>query len=360
MITEKNPVGIIRFDHLEYTTKNPHDLKRLFHAFGFKVTEEERTATRHSLVMSAGTMWFVLSNSTDINNYNFKYLEKHGGGVSAIAFEVVDIDHAIKEAVSRGAIQLEEITIFQKENSIWKRTAVQGFGDVRNIFIQRQEFTSFAPGYVSVSDPEALNDTNNPNLVHLDHLTNNVPNGEMEKWVSFYQKTYGFDVVRYFEIKGEKTALRSKVVRSENKWVCIPINEPWDANGSDQITEYIIRHNGPGVQHIAMSCKDILTTVKKLKANGFEFLTPPPHSYYEMLPNRVKGIVENIPALEDEAILVDGDDTGYLLQIFTKDQIGPVFFEIIERKGHDGFGDGNFQALFDAIERDQMIRGVLK
>ncbi|MCK6603077.1 MAG: 4-hydroxyphenylpyruvate dioxygenase [Bacteroidetes bacterium] len=359
MKTTENPLGIIRIDHLEFTTSSPGTLISLFHALGMKKTAEKHTPALSQSLMQTGKISFLISQPSGAD-YNRQYLDRHDGGVSAIAFLVEDAEAALAEALRRGAEQRIPLEIVQQGTGIYKRTGIQGFGDVLNLFIERTGFPAFSPGFSSVDDPGSLPDDRNPGLIHLDHLTNNVPFGEMQKWVDFYHRIYGFEAVRYFEIKGEKTALRSKVVRSANKQVTIPINEPWGPDGDDQISEFIRRHRGSGVQHIALSCRDILKTVKKLRSAGFEFLTPPPHSYYEMVPERVPAVSENLAELEAESILVDGDETGYLLQIFTKDQIGPSFFEMIERKGHDGFGDGNFQALFDAIERDQMQRGVLK
>lgn len=355
----KNPLGIIRIDHLEFTTGNAESLQTLFHALGMKITATRKSGSLSQWLMQTSKTNFIISHSKE-RDYNRQYLDDHQGGVSAIAFLVEDTEKALAEALKRGAKQRLPLEISQQKGGIYKRAGIQGFGDVLNIFIEKSDFSDFAPGFSAFEDKEALSDDANPGLIHLDHLTNNVPFGEMNKWVDFYNQIYGFEAVRYFEIKGEKTALRSKVVRSSNKQVTIPINEPWGPDGNDQITEFITRHKGAGVQHIALSCKDIVKTVKSLRKNGFEFLTPPPHSYYEMVPGRVPNVKENLAELEANSILVDGDEQGYLLQIFTKDQIGPSFFEVIERKGHDGFGDGNFQALFDAIERDQLDRGVLK
>lgn len=356
----KNPLGVKAFAYLEFTTDNLAQLESMYNRFGFVTISTSEKQNLTSWLMTAGKMTVILSDSKMPGEYNHEYLKKHEGGVSAMAFLVEDAGKAADEAVKRGARLLEAVTVLEENGKKFRRSAIQGFGDVRNIFIESDYSMNDMPGFKPLTNVKTISPDLNPKLVHLDHLTNNVPHGEMDKWVKFYETIFGFESVRYFEIKGEKTALRSKVVRSHDKAVCIPINEPWEADGLDQITEYIKRHKGPGVQHIAMSTEKILPTVQTLKKNGFEFLTPPPHTYYEALPNRVPNFHEDIPALENEAILADGDDTGYLLQIFTKDQIGPVFYEIIERHGHDGFGDGNFQALFDAIERDQMIRGVLK
>jgi len=195
-------------------------------------------------------------------------------------------------------------------------------------------------------------------VARIDHLTNNVPKGEMKKWVDFYTKVYGFKVTRYFDIKGEKTGLQSEVVQLPNGAVIIPINEPDAENGKSQIQEFLDRHNGAGVQHIALTCSNIIDTIGDLRERGINFLKIPP-TYYEDIPKRDFKVTEDLQTLEKRQLLVDGDPEGYLLQIFTDTYVGPLFFEFIQRKGHNGFGEGNFQALFNAIERDQEERGYL-
>jgi 4-hydroxyphenylpyruvate dioxygenase len=181
----------------------------------------------------------------------------------------------------------------------------------------------------------------------------------MEKWVEFYQKIYGFKITRYFDIKGAKTGLESKVVQMPNGAVIIPINEPDTENSQSQIQEFLDLHKGPGVQHIALTTTNIIKTVEELHERKFKFLEIP-NTYYKDIPKRDFSVKEDLQELEKNQILVDGDSKGYLLQLFSKTYIGPLFFEYIQRKGHDGFGEGNFQALFDAIERDQKDRGYIK
>ncbi|WP_374031367.1 4-hydroxyphenylpyruvate dioxygenase [Bdellovibrio bacteriovorus] len=192
----------------------------------------------------------------------------------------------------------------------------------------------------------------------VDHFTNNVPKGEMDKWQRFYEDVFGFYEAKFFDIRGSKTGLLSRAMRSPCGKFSVPINEPTEEKS--QIQEYLDEYKGSGIQHIALLTNDINYSLESLKSSDIQFLTPPPHTYYEMIPERVPGVTEDISRLEKNAILVDGDKTGkYLLQIFTKNTFGPIFYELIQRKGHDGFGDGNFQALFDAIERDQRDRGYL-
>ncbi|MCB0370498.1 MAG: 4-hydroxyphenylpyruvate dioxygenase, partial [Bdellovibrionales bacterium] len=194
-------------------------------------------------------------------------------------------------------------------------------------------------------------------MINIDHFTNNVPKGEMQKWCDFYEKTFNFKDVRYFDIKGQKTGLQSRVMRSPCGTFSIPINEPTE--GKSQIQEYLEEYKGSGIQHLALLTNDIVHTLESSKSQNLEYLTPPPNTYYEMLKDRLPIVKEDVNQLQQNAILVDGDPEGYLLQIFTKNVIGPIFYEIIQRKNHFGFGEGNFQALFDAIERDQELRGYL-
>ena len=193
-------------------------------------------------------------------------------------------------------------------------------------------------------------------LTFIDHMTNNVPMGDMDKWYDFYVKVFNFRQIKYFDIEGKKTGLLSRAMRSPCDGITIPINEPKD--NKSQIQEYLEEYRGPGIQHVALHTDDIIKSVSILKDRGVEFLDVP-DTYYEALPKRLPQITEDISQLQALKILADGDSEGYLLQIFTKNVIGPIFFEIIQRKNHGGFGEGNFQALFDAIEEDQRCRGYL-
>jgi 4-hydroxyphenylpyruvate dioxygenase len=184
-----------------------------------------------------------------------------------------------------------------------------------------------------------------------------VPKGEREKWVDFYKTIFNFHEVRKFDIKGKMTGLTSKAMRSPCRKITIPINEPTE--GKSQIQEYLDEYRGSGIQHLALLTGDIIATVQQLSGSGITFLDRAPDTYYDAIPGRVPNVTEDMKTVKDLSILVDGDDTGYLLQIFTKNLIGPIFFEVIQRKGHTGFGDGNFQALFEAIEADQKKRGYL-
>lgn len=361
-INEQNPLGVIRLDHIEYTTQNLESMHELYTRLGFSRIQDHTCAKHDMYYYTQADMDIIFTIGKEEGVFQYDYYQKHGEGVCTLAFLVEDVEHALNEAIKRGAEMLSDIKENELEGTTYKTAAIKGFGDVRNLFVERSgKTTLFGPQFSIIENPEMVPDDRNPNLIRVDHLTNNVYQGDMEKWVQFYEDIYGFKQVRYFDIKGMKTGLFSKVVCSYNREIIIPINEPDDSAGYSQIQEYLDEHKGEGVQHIAMTTNNIVETVRMMKKNGFEFLDITP-TYYELLPTRLPGIEdkEDLKPLQEESILVDGDVNSYLLQIFTSNQVGPLFFEIICRKGHDGFGEGNFQALFDSIERDQEKRGVLK
>lgn len=355
-ISEDNPLGILGIDHLEFTCDTlDTPTKKLFYTFGFQKTYENKELTTE--LFTQGQVRFLLVAAKDETLHSRKYFNDHKEGVSKISFLVEDCEHAIKTAIERGAELIEDLKIEESEHGTYKTAIIQGFGDVLNEFIERPK-TFFRPGYTKLdSDSEAQ--PLNARVARIDHLTNNVPKGEMRKWVDFYQKVYGFKVTRYFDIKGVKTGLQSEVVQLPLGEVIIPINEPEAEGGKSQIQEFLDLHNGSGVQHIALTCGDIIDTVGQLRERGVKFLDIP-HTYYEDIPKRNFTVEEDIDVLENRQLLVDGDEEGYLIQNFTETYVGPLFFEFIQRKKHNGFGEGNFQALFDAIERDQMKRGYLE
>lgn len=356
VINEKNPLGIIAVDHLEFTCDSLNTpTKDLFFKFGFVRTYENKDLNAE--LFSQGQVRFLLVADKDSDSHSSQYLKAHGEGVSTMSFLVEDCEHAITEAAKRGAEVVSPLNKVSCEQGDYFTATIKGFGDVLNEFVQRPK-PHFRPGYTKLeNDPkgQALGSR----VARIDHLTNNVPKGEMDKWVEFYKRVYGFSETRYFDIKGEKTGLNSKVVQLENNAVIIPINEPEIENGKSQIQEFLDLHKGPGVQHIALTCGNILSTVPELIDRGINFLDIP-STYYEMIPERGMKVEESLEDLEKAQLLVDGDADGYLIQNFTQTYVGPLFFEFIQRKNNDGFGEGNFQALFDSIERDQVKRGYLK
>ena len=353
MTSSDNPLGIKSIDHLEFTCdKLGGDIESLFYTFGFEKTFKND----HSYLFSQAQVRFLVIADTDEKSKSRQYFQKHGEGVSKISFQVENVEAALAEALARGASLVSETKIETDDNGTYKTAMIQGFGDVLNEFVERPN-TYFRPNMQKLeSDPKAK--PLKARVARIDHLTNNVPKGEMKKWVDFYTKVYGFKVTRYFDIKGAKTGLQSEVVQLPNGAVIIPINEPDAENGKSQIQEFLDRHNGAGVQHIALTCSNIIDTIGDLRERGINFLKIPP-TYYQDIPRRDFKVTENLQTLEERQLLVDGDPEGYLLQIFTDTYVGPLFFEFIQRKNHNGFGEGNFQALFNAIERDQQERGYL-
>jgi 4-hydroxyphenylpyruvate dioxygenase len=351
--SSKNPLGIKGIDHLEFCCESLSTAtKNVMENFGFLHSEIDEK--NDQVLLSQGQIRFLLNAKKD--SYAQEYLKKHGEGVSSISFHVENCEKAIQEAQNRGAKIVKKIEKKEDAFGTYITGAIQGFGDVYNEFVERPN-SNFRPGFTKIDPPKGS--PLSTRVARIDHLTNNVPRGQLEQWVEFYERVYGFSVTRYFDIKGQKTGLESKVVQSHDGNIIIPINEPDKDNGQGQIEEFLERHNGPGVQHIALMTPNIISTVSELKSRGIKFLDIP-HTYYQDIPNRDFNITEDINTLEKNQILVDGDPDGYLLQIFTDTYVGPLFFEIIQRKNNLGFGEGNFQALFDAIERDQVQRGYIK
>ena len=351
-----NPLGLTRIDHFQMTGSIER-LEGLYRRLGFARVASGQAAWGRVVHLRQQRM-DILIFEADASHPAGRYFQAHGEGVCALNFEVDDLDAALAEARKRGAtVRLEAEAHTLGEGTV-RFAAIQGVGDVWNFLVERKgRPAAFWPGLAPDPAP-ALCD---PGLVRVDHLTNNVGPGEMEALVAFYEKVYGFVVTREFHIRGALgTGLDSKVVQSANNRVIIPINQPTDEKS--QVQEYVNRHKGQGVQHIAMSTNDIEATLRALMAQGFRFMRVP-DTYYELLPGRIeKGgytVRESLETARELGIQIDGDASGYLLQIFTEDQIGPLFFEIIQRRGNMGFGEGNFQALYDSIELDQKKRGVL-
>lgn len=355
-INDGNPLGILAIDHLEFTCdslKSP--TKELFYKLGFQKTfENPELATE---LFTQGQCRFLLNASTDTNSSSRTYLNNHGEGVSKISFLVEDAEHALKTALERGAEKVKDLEKIECEQGVFITGTIKGFGDVLNEFVERPR-SFFRPFYKKL-DTDSEGQPLKQRCARIDHLTNNVPHGEMEKWVKFYEDIYGFKVTRYFDIHGAKTGLDSKVVQLPKGEVIIPINEPDVPDGKSQIQEFLDRHKGAGVQHIALTSGDIVETISELRARDIKFLNTP-STYYEGIAGRGIKVTEDLAVLEENQILVDGDEEGYLLQIFSDTYVGPLFFEFIQRKNNNGFGEGNFQALFDSIELDQIKRGYLK
>ncbi|MFP5520044.1 MAG: 4-hydroxyphenylpyruvate dioxygenase [Bdellovibrionia bacterium] len=347
-ITDQNPVGLDGVEFIEYAGADAQYFEGLFQRFGFK--EIGRMHGRNIKLFRQGDINFILNNEP--HTFSMEFAKAHGPCISATGFRVQDADHAFKTAVERGAKAYDGN---EHQRGASPFPAVYGIGDSLIYFVDAKNREKL---YSEIFQLKPDNSQHvGVGMLAVDHFTNNVPVGEMDKWCDFYTKVFNFREARYFDIRGKKTGLLSKVMRSPCGKFSVPINEPTEAKS--QIQEYLDEYKGSGIQHLALLTNNIVESLELLKSSQIQFLTPPPTTYYTMLGERVPNVSEDVKRLEDYAILVDGDDKGYLLQIFTKNIIGPIFFEVIQRKGHDGFGDGNFQALFDAIERDQAERGYL-
>ena len=314
-----------------------------------------------SYMIQQGKIRFVFTSALRSNHPVSHHVLKHGDGVKVIALWVDDAYSAHEETVKRGARSFLEPETLSDENGEIKRSGIYTYGETIHLFIERKNYKGlFLPGfqpYHSQYNPEEIG------LLHVDHCVGNVGWHQMNKWVKFYEDTMGFKNILTFDDKAistEYSALMSKVMSNGNGFVKFPINEPAEGKKKSQIEEYLDFYEGEGVQHVAIATTDIISTVRKLKAKGIEFLNTP-DTYYDDLLDRVGEIDEDLAPLRELKILVDRDEEGYLLQIFTKPlQDRPtVFFEIIQRKGAQSFGAGNFKALFEAIEREQELRGNL-
>lgn len=351
-----NPLGLVRIDHFQMTGRIDR-LVPLYRKLGFAQVATASEPWGRVAHLRQERMDILVFEADDTTHAG-RYFQAHDEGVCALNFEVENLEVALAAARERGAVIRQEIETFTLGSGTLKIAAIQGLGDIWNYLIERKgELSAFWPGLQADAQPALCE----PGLVRVDHLTNNVGPAEMDALVDFYERVYGFVVTREFHIRGALgTGLDSKVVQSANNRVIIPINQPTDEKS--QVQEYIKRHKGQGVQHIAMSTNDIFHTLRTLQGQGFTFLRVP-KTYYELLPGRIQeggySVRESLETAEELGVQIDGDASGYLLQIFTEDQIGPLFFEIIQRRGNMGFGEGNFQALYDSIELDQKRRGVL-
>src|SRR5215204_298658 len=353
-------------DHVELWVGNAAQSAYYFsRAFGFRETAylglETGVRDRVSHVLEQGRVRLVVTGTLHSDTALAAHHGRHGDGVKAIALSVPDVDEAYAEATARGATALLEPRWLEDDHGRVRIADIATYGDTVHRFVDRSDyFGPFLPGYAAapVADGNA-----EPMLVGIDHIVGNVHLGQMERWVKYYEDVFGMTEMIHFSdeaISTEYSALMSKVVTTGNGRIKFPINEPAEGKRKSQIDEYLEFYEGAGAQHIALATRDIVGTMAALTERGVQFLRTP-DSYYEDVPDRVGEIAESLDDLRRLGILVDRDDEGYLLQIFTK-PLGDrptIFFEIIERHGARGFGEGNFKALFEAIEREQAARGNL-
>jgi len=346
----ENPMGTDGFEFVEYAHPKPEELRKLFKTMGFKhvATHKSKDVTLHR----QGDINFIIN--AESNSFAQKFAAGHGPCVCAMAFRVKDAAKALENARTHGVTVLEN-PIGHGELEI---PVIEGIGGSRLYFVDtygqdtiyKHDFDFVEGGH----DPVQGN-----GLTYIDHLTHNVFRGNMNKWSGFYEDLFNFREIRYFDIEGKLTGLLSRAMTSPCGKIRIPINESQD--DKSQIEEYLKEYKGEGIQHIALGTNDIYATVDDLSKDGVAFQTTP-DTYFEKIDARLEGHGENVTELHKRNILIDGAPTegqGILLQIFTQEVIGPIFFEIIQRKGNEGFGEGNFQALFESLEEDQVRRGVL-
>ena len=353
-------------DYVEFYVGNAKQSAYYFKtAFGFQEVAyaglETGVTDRTSYVLQQDKIRLVITSSmvehSDIN----RHLNEHGDGVKIVALWVPDAAKAFKETTARGAKPFQEPQVSEDENGKVTTSGIYTYGETVHLFVERNDYNGpFLPGYVARSpkyQPESVG------LKYIDHMVGNVDWGQMNTWVKFYAEVMGFSQIISFDdndISTEYTALMSKVMSNGNGRIKFPINEPAEGKKRSQIEEYINFYNGAGVQHLALATDNIIYTIHELRERGVDFLNVP-DSYYLDLQDRVGAIDEDIEVLKKYKILVDRDDEGYLLQLFTKPLMDrpTVFIEIIQRKGATSFGKGNFKALFEAIEREQEHRGTL-
>lgn len=349
MTQVENPIGLNGVEFVEFAGPNSAYFDELFKKYGFK--EVAQHSSKKIKLYRQGDINFILN--TEPGTFALDFAKQHGPCINATGFRVEDADHAFKTAVARGAKPYDGN---ETQKGATPFPAVYGIGHSIVYFMDKKNSQKLYNEIFHIK-PEDRYPTG-VGFVLVDHFTNNVPVGEMQKWCDFYTKIFGFRETKYFNIRGKTTGLISKVMRSPCNKFAVPINEPSDSKS--QIQEYLDEYHGSGIQHVALLTGNIIKTLENLKGANLEFLSAPPESYYKMITERIPGGVnEDVKKLRELAVLVDGDEEGYLLQIFSKNIIGPIFFEVIQRQGHTGFGEGNFQALFDAIEQDQRERGFL-
>ncbi len=368
----KNPrdLALRRIDHVRFFVGNARQSAYFYrNAFGFDVVGyaglETRSRHEAGYVLRQGTITFVLASPLGPEHPDSARLIQHGDGVQDIALEVDDVQAAWEITTGRGATGLKPPTRLEDDFGVYEYATIHAYGDTTHTFVNRDRYRGvFAPGYLPL-DPERYGPRRfqPTGLKAIDHIVANVELGKMNEWVHFYEHVMGFSQLISFDdkdISTEYTALMSKVVQNGTGRIKFPINEPAQGRRKSQIDEYLQFYRGPGVQHIALMTGSIIETVRALRANDVSFLRVP-NSYYDALPERIGTIAEDLHELAELGILVDRDDEGYLLQIFTKpvEDRPTVFFEIIERHGSRSFGKGNFKALFEAIEREQAVRGTL-
>ena len=352
------------FDHVEFVVADIAAHAAMYKRMGFEKVGERSLPKRglKSELYAQGVTRVLLTqygSAAPVDEKGFQFFRRHGDGITVLAIDVDDASQAFKDAVKNGARPAMEPKRFESPQGSVTRAEIFTPEDLRYALIERKGPADVkAPALFDEGLVAARLESPTPGKIwKIDHLTNNVGIGEMKTWVEWYKKTFGFVVSRHFDIRTGRTGLISDVIESPCRKIKVPINEATEPES--QVQEFVVRFKGPGVQHLALETTEITDTLSLMRKSGFKFLTVP-HTYYEAVPTRVPGVTEDLAKLEELGILLDGEETGYLLQVFSEEAVGPFFFELIQRKGNQGFGEGNFRALFEAIERDQVKRGVLR
>ena len=349
-ISDENPAGTDGFEFVEFAHPEPQELRDLFAKMGYVHTANHKTKAIE--LWQQGDITYVLN--AEPGSFASRFVEEHGPCAPSMAWRVVDAEHALKHALSKGA---EEYTGADKTMDV---PAIIGIGGSLIYLIdQYYDANPYNEEFDWVADahPQGVG------FYYLDHLTHNVHKGNMDIWFDFYGRIFNFKEIRFFDIEGKFTGLLSRALTSPCGRIRIPINE--DRGEKGQIVEYLKRYKGEGIQHIAVGTNDIYASTDQIAERGIKFMPAPPDTYYDLSHERVQGHEEPLDHMRKHGILIDGEgvvdggETRILLQIFSKTVIGPIFFEFIQRKGDDGFGEGNFKALFESIEADQIARGVL-
>ncbi|MES2541000.1 MAG: 4-hydroxyphenylpyruvate dioxygenase [Pseudomonadota bacterium] len=350
VISPENPAGTDGFEFVEFAHPNPDELRALFARMGYQLAARHKTKAIE--LWQQGDITYILNDEPGSHARNF--VDQHGPCAPSMGWRVADAAHAFTHAVRNGAEP------YEGEQKTLNLPAIKGIGGSLIYFTDRYGNDNPYDGFDWLTAPKPKG----VGFHYLDHLTHNVHRGNMDTWFDFYGRLFNFHQIRFFDIEGKFTGLHSRALTSPCGRIRIPINE--DRGETGQIVEYLKRYKGEGIQHIAVGTDDIYAATDAIAEAGLKFMPKPPMAYYELSKTRVAGHQEPIEKLAKHGILIDGEgvidggETKILLQIFSKTVIGPIFFEFIQRKGDEGFGEGNFRALFESIEQDQIDRGVLK
>lgn len=349
-ITAENPAGTDGFEFVEFAHPDPKELRELFARMGYSHVANHKS--KRIELWQQGDITYILN--ADPDSFAARFVQEHGPCAPSMGWRVVNADHAFEHAVSKGAVP------YHGADKALDVPAIVGIGGSLIYFVDQYFDTSpYNDEYewIARSKPEGVG------FYYLDHLTHNVHKGNMDKWFKFYGDLFNFREIRFFDIEGKYTGLLSRALTSPCGRIRIPINE--DRGETGQIVSYLKKYKGEGIQHIAVGSRDIYDSTDEIAARGLKFMPGPPETYYELSHARVKGHSEPVDRMKKHGILIDGEgvvdggETKILLQIFSKTVIGPIFFEFIQRKGDDGFGEGNFKALFESIEQEQIANGEI-